>query len=217
MPEGNRPNPPAHIGRFAVNGVFGDTPFTNVFWVRNGGASTPSPGDFDAFTHYVGSQWADRMTDLQSNQVGYASTEGLYYGPSGADLGSSQPIPQAGVMSGAVLPASVACVVSWRVAPHYKGGHPRSYLGGLTSEVLASVNTFTGSFTGSLAAAANNFLNDINAHAVGNFSDAHLGTVSFVLRKAWRTPPVFRDYVPGSATVDARIDSQRRRLGRDIA
>jgi len=36
-----------------------------------------------------------------------------------------------------------------------------------------------------------------------------------VLRKAWRTPPVFRDFVPGGATVDSRIDTQRRRLGPD--
>jgi hypothetical protein len=39
--------------------------------------------------------------------------------------------------------------------------------------------------------------------------------VSFQLHKDWRDPPVFRDYTPGAAVVDSRIDTQRRRVGPD--
>jgi hypothetical protein len=66
-----------------------------------------------------------------------------------------------------------------------------------------------------LQAAANNFLLAVNAISTANASDLHLGVVSFVLRGEWRDPPVFRDFTPAAAKVDARIDSQRRRLGPD--
>jgi hypothetical protein len=187
-----------------------------VFWVRNGGQSTPSPADFAAFTHYVGSQFASRIKANVSEQVGWTTTEGLYYGPEGADLGASQSTPELGQLTDAILPVSVACAISWSVQQHYRGGHPRTYVPGMTIGWVASGNTFNAGQIGALADDANSFLSDINAHQVGNFSDAHLGTVSFVLRKEWRDPPVFRDYIPDGATVDARVDTQRRRLGRDI-
>jgi len=63
---------------------------------------------------------------------------------------------------------------------------------------------------------AKDFHVGVDAISQGLFSSSKLGIVSFVLRKEWRAPPVFRDFTLGAAHADERIDSMRRRLGRDI-
>lgn len=198
-----------------MNYSYGEAPCTNVFWYRNGNAQEPGLSDFATFVHYVGSQWASRIAPNQHNAVEYLGSEGLYYGPAGSDLGATGSFGGNGGHTGAGNPANVALCVSWGIQQHYKGGHPRTYIGGIPSEVNAGVTSFDGGYCSDVAADANSYINDILDYSIGNLSDLHLGVVSFVLRKQWREPPVFRDYSPGGATCDTRMDTQRRRLGRD--
>jgi hypothetical protein len=121
-----------------------------------------------------------------------------------------------GDVSGANLPANVAACITWPIPQHYKGGHPRSYICGLPVSALGTVTQFDGDFQSALANAAQDFHTAFEA--AGPFSgiaSVEHGVVSFVAGGAWRAPPVFRRILSG-ASVDARIDSQRRRLGRDV-
>lgn len=215
MPEGQRPDPPAHCARFAVNGTLESARWTNVFWVRNGRGTTPSAGDFQAFCDDVLAGYKNTLTHLQGIRSITQECTGLYYGPTGGILAAVSTGGQAGNQGGDVLPASVALCIGWRVQQHYRGGHPRTYVAGQTTDHLQDSTTWTSGHTDSARDNANAFLTWINGRSHGDFSDPHLGTVSFVLRKAWRDPPVFRDYIPGAAFVDSRVDTMRSRLGPD--
>lgn len=216
MPAGPRPNPPAHVVRVTVTGTHDVARWANTFWVRNGNETTPTSGDLTSFLN----DFVDKFVTRFAPKVGatWTVTGGiaLYYGPAGGILDASSSHTGAGALSGSNLPASVAMCVGWKVQPHYRGGHARTYLAGQVTGNIASTTGFSPTVCAAVAVSANSFLTDINGISHGDLSDLHLGTVSFVLAKAWRSPPIFRDFVPGAAHVDTRIDSQRRRLGRDI-
>jgi hypothetical protein len=113
------------------------------------------------------------------------------------------------------LSVNTALCVSWQVAAHYRGGHPRTYFCGLKQNDTVDVQSWTPSTISAWQSAANAFHATVNTFNYGAIQGVRLGTVSFVLRNQWRSPTVFRDFVNGGAVVDSRIDSMRRRLGPD--
>jgi hypothetical protein len=112
------------------------------------------------------------------------------------------------------LPPNCAAVISWAIPAHYRGGHPRTYLPGPTNAALqvANGNQWTSSFRSSLAAAAQNFLTSFAAGIVAGAVE-QLGTVSHFRNNAPLATPVFYPYTGG--TIHGRVDSQRRRLGKE--
>lgn len=216
MPPPPRPHPPAHVGRFSVHGLQSGVPWANTFWLRNGAFAQVSAADFFTVTDDVRQLWVTFFIEHVGTGATVEGCNGLYYGATGLDLGADVPHVDTGSQSGSVLPSQVSTGISWTVQQAYKGGHPRTYLPPPSQSALLSTRLFNPSHASAVTNAANNFHNAMNQIHHGDFSDSHLGTVSFVHEKAWRTPPVFRDYVPGKAGVDQRIDTQRRRLGRDI-
>jgi hypothetical protein len=217
MPTGQRPNPPQHSMHFAVAGTYqGDTPFANTLWVRNGNAQTPSQADFNATVASVGTKFVEHFGPQVNTGVVWTNCDGYYYGVNGIDLAYQAPITGSGGKAGIHMPASVALCVGWRVQQHYKGGHPRTYLVGPAADQLLGGRLFTSSYVTAVAGAANAFNTDVNAMSLGAIGLVKLGVVSFVLRNEWRAPPVFRDFTVGGAHCDTRVDSQRRRLGRDV-
>lgn len=213
--EDPRPNPPAHVMRVVAAGDYGSTRFANTFWVRNPAANIPDQVGFGDMVHYIATQWASRMSPFCSTNVIWNTADGLYYGPTGADLGATRAFSDFGNGSGAGLPANNSVCIGWSVQQHYRGGHPRSYLPGVLQGQLQDEASWLATYTDSIAQAANDFRDDVQNASYGGLSDLRLGVVSFVLRGEWREPPVFRDYVDGGASVDTRVDSQRRRLGPD--
>lgn len=130
--------------------------------------------------------------------------------------GTHDEIAAGGTTTSYNVPASVAACIGWQIAPSYRGGHPRSYLAGIPSSGIASVNSFTSTYLTGLDSRATDFhagLEAITGISSGISSVEH-GVISFVRDKAWRTPPVF--YRISGHTIDVRIDTQRRRLGRDL-
>lgn len=212
----DRPNPPSHVAHFLVHGLVSGISWANSFWVRNGNATAPSLGDFETWTQNFCQLYNARFTGHFPPGVDLAGCEGLYYGPTGADMGSSISLNVTGNSGDEAMPNNTSTVISWKLQQRYKGGHPRTYLPPTSHENLQDGRLYKTSYVGDVASKANAFIDDVNDLSHGEMNDCHLGVVSFVLRKDWRDPPVFRDYVPGGATVDARIDSMRRRLGRDV-
>lgn len=216
MPQGNRPNPPAHVARVALGGTVFGVNWNNVFWVRNGKQQTPSQSDFQDFATTLWQYYHDKFLPLAHQEVLLTTSSALYYGPAGADLGAEFGSSAPGSKDSQRAPNSLSCGISWTIQQHYKGGHPRTYLPPTTTEELQDGHTWKSAFISDVADAANDFQTAVEGYSLGNLGTLHLGTVSFVLRKEWRDPPVFRDYVPGAARVDSRPDTQRRRLGRDV-
>jgi hypothetical protein len=216
VPAGNRPNPPANVAHFTVHGTIVGVGWANTFWVRNGSGVAPAANDFANAVADFHLKWRDAFLEHIGTECQVVGCNGLYYGETGADLGFDYAHGDTGSQAGPGLPASAATGISWAVLAHYKGGHPRTYLPSPSQSSLNDGRTFHSTHTDDVRQAANAFLTNVNATVHGDFNNVHLGTVSFILRKQWRTPPIFRDFVPGGASVDARIDTQRRRLGRDL-
>lgn len=215
MPVGQRPDPPQHTARIALSGTVGEARWANVLWALNGKRQQPTIGELAVMATYFFNEYAQRFLPLLDENVHLQSAAVNYYLAAGEQLGGDHVGDQAGGHSGIALPASIAVCVSWSLQQRYKGGHPRTYLPGVTQDRIFNYTAFLPAFTDAIASAAKTFHTNINAFAQGNIDQLELGTVSFVLRKEWRAPPVFRSFVPAQAAVDARVDSQRRRLGPD--
>lgn len=216
MPDPPRPDPPAHTMRAAASGLIGEGRWANVFWIRNGASTVPSDADLNNAALQIHSSYESRFMTHAIPSVVLEGVQLLYYGGGGLQLGGQHIENSAGIVTGTYLPASTCCCVSWHVQQRYKGGHPRSYLPVGYQEQLFSSNRWLTTFQDEIRVAADQFHLDLNSISLGSIADTHLGTVSFVLRNAWRNPPVFRDFTPASATVDQRVDTQRRRLGPDL-
>jgi len=217
MPEGSRPDPPANSIRLVVGQTFGaDTPVANTLWVRNGSAVTPSQGDLDGLCDYVGTIWKNRFLPQLSNALVLTNVDAWYYGAGGIALAAARSVSGTGGKAGVALPSNVALCVGWNVQQHYKGGHPRTYLAGPAADQLTGGRRFQQSYVDAVRGAANGFETDFSLVNLGGLGTLKLGVVSFVNKNAWRTPPIFRDFTANGAHVDSRVDSMRRRLGRDI-
>jgi hypothetical protein len=109
-------------------------------------------------------------------------------------------------------PNSVACCVTWKINRHYRGGHPRSYIGPIHSSQYENQTSFTSGLVTQMTTSANAFRTAVNA-VVGTSGNCELVAVHRVSAGSLLDPPEVSPIT--SAVVDARIDTMRRRLGRD--
>lgn len=110
------------------------------------------------------------------------------------------------------VPQSAACCVTWRIQRHYRGGHPRTYLGPLGAAAIESPTSLAAAYVSTVTTSATTFLNSINAGTTGG-NTMRLVAVHRQQNGAQLTVPLTSDVQ--SAVVDTRIDTMRRRLGRD--
>lgn len=216
MPAGPRPTPPTRCVKLVYNGHYGGAPWANVMWLFVTGSGVISTTDLNNLAGACRARYVTRFLPLLSSVLELQSTQVVLYSDGDALEGNDATIATGGHASGSRYPANIACCISWNIAPVYRGGHARTYLAGLSSDQGAAVNTWDAAFLTSLRAAAGSFHTDLEAiTGVGTgITSVEHGVVSFVRAGAWRTPPVF--YRITGAAVDARIDTQRRRLGPDF-
>jgi hypothetical protein len=112
-----------------------------------------------------------------------------------------------------MAPGNAVCI-SWTINASYRGGKPRWYLPGI---MLSAQNTvgdsqLTTVFANSIKTAANGIQTSFNASSP-NGHDVILGTISYFTGHALRPTPLFRPF--GVAKVHERMDSQRRRNGKE--
>jgi hypothetical protein len=109
-------------------------------------------------------------------------------------------------------PNSLACCVTWKIDRHYRGGHPRSYIGPVSNAFMENQTTFTSAFVGTMLTSANAFRTAVNSIAISGGS-AELVAVHRVRSGAQLAVPLISPIT--TAAVDSRVDTMRRRLGRD--
>src|SRR3954468_10681536 len=106
-----------------------------------------------------------------------------------------------------LIPQSAAACVTWKISRHYRGGHPRTYIGPLGAGVIDTPTSLAPAYITSLQASANAFLSAITAGTTGG------KTMPLVAVPRWRDKqelhlPELSDIT--TAVVDARIDTMRR-------
>jgi hypothetical protein len=149
-----------------------------------------------------------------SNQNEIQEVTATYF-PTGSPLvvvGAHTGSTAGGVSTGGPASASLAAVLSWQSGVYWRGGKPRTYIGGLDLSSFADEVTLDPTYISTLLTDGTNLIAALNALASGNFDSIQFGLVSFVSGGVDRTPPVF--FPITGVAVHPRIDSQRRRLGK---
>lgn len=210
------------IARVVVNGLFATVPVVNVmhFGLSTGGGGPLAQGVVDVIATGFRAAYVTRFIPLMNSSFTLnditATDLTNNLGLVGTATGST-----AGTLGGTALPANVAMTVSWKTGRHYRGGHGRTYFPALVTTSVSTPNTWQGATVTAWQSAAASFRTDVNSIAglPANFV--------LVLLHRWKTvvdgagnkvreelvPPTFEPIT--SAGVDTRIDSQRRRLGKD--
>lgn len=217
MPAGPRPNPPSRVARLVYTGHYGGAPWANVMWLFLTGSGEITVADLNALADLCAYAWIQNPGNVLHTSVELENTQVVLYSDGDALEGLSDRIANGTNASDNPLPANVACCFSWHIVPSYRGGHPRTYVPGLVREQQASVNSWESGALDDLRAAASGWHEQLEeAGPVGDgIATVEHGVLSYVRANAWRVPPVFYRIV--NSTVDNRIDTQRRRLGRDVA
>lgn len=197
-----------------VNGIAGVSRWANVFHLKYSGG-TPTVANLQTLAVDVGAAFIARFgTHLSANLAlkSYIATDLA----SNTGARAEGALSGSGATSGTMLPGNAAVVVSWSISLRYRGGHPRTYLAGIPSGQLVDSETLGSSAVTAYANDANSFIADLNALTVGGL------TWEFVAVQYWLhgahppTPLATGTTRPISAgVVHPRLDTQRRRLGKE--
>lgn len=203
--------PPAGVAKVRYVGAVGDAGWGNRFWLLTTGTPTYA-------------QVADLATDLygvyQTNLLPVQSAASnllecivTYYDGAG-NMEASAAAVHSGAASGAAVPVNAAGCISWKIGSSYRGGKPRTYLPGVVIGNLASERTFNTTYLDAVQTGAAAFIDDVNGLAPTGFDSVSLGVVHFFSGGVALSPPTFDPYL--AASVQTRVCSQRRRLGREL-
>lgn len=213
------PLPPApQVVRIAVSGTNQSHPWANIMHLKYIGAS-PTDVQLNALCASIGTLWSTTFATLVPSSTVQTQVVAVDLTDASGKTGIDSTQHPGTATAGITLPVNVAMCVTWKTGMRWRGGHPRTYITGLqTADVISGNNWATGTLTNALAKATA-FRTGLNGlTAAGN-------TWSFVVLRRHQTltdgshvplnPPL---PVPiAGELVDHRIDSQRRRLGPDVA
>lgn len=197
-------------------GSYLDANWANVMWTYLTGSGLIDHATMQEIANYNFDAYATELsTELSFECVLEACRINVWEASEATQAISTRPQHAGGKLDPG-LPANVALSIGWPLAVHYRGGHPRTYLCGITQASLGGTTRVSSSFAADVQQRAQNFHAKLEAMPPqsGIGSQLH-GTLSFVNKGAWRNPPVFRRILDGPR-VDTRLDSQRRRLGSDV-
>ena len=113
---------------------------------------------------------------------------------------------------GTPYPNNVALCVSGKITRRYRGGHPRFYWGGLLAGNQIDARHWGTTFISNQTTFFNTFINAVKAITSGTMTGVNFVVVHYYKDKQLQSVPT-TDSIQ-SWSIDSRIDSQRRRLGR---
>jgi len=117
-------------------------------------------------------------------------------------------------VGGAALPsltAGACWVASWQSGAYWRGGKPRTYIGGLTSASIDTNHSLLDSEKATMQSSAAALRTNINAITTAQVPDTVFVFTSYLTKGEWRPTPL--NFEITGVIVHDRIGSQRRRLG----
>jgi hypothetical protein len=196
--------------RLVVNQQLAGVKVINVLHAKQAGGGPWSQADADSYVTAFRQAWFINIAALQQGAMELHEVTGTDL-TSPVGVVATAPGNTMGGAAGVVLPAHAAMTISWPVSTHYRGGHPRTYIGGLPSSAQATANSWSASAATAMQTNAGNFRTTMNA-AVNSAGAVALVAVHRVRARARLTVPTTEPL--GPPRVDSGIDSQRRRLGK---
>jgi hypothetical protein len=117
-----------------------------------------------------------------------------------------------GTDTGADISQGSSAVITWRIPRHYRGGHPRTYMAGLTANAIDTAVNLATAYQTALVTFAEALMSQVGAAILDRTGTPQLVTVHRVVNKVTLSVPIV-DAIQGLVVGDI-IRSQRRRLPR---
>lgn len=199
------------VAKIIVKQTWSTQNIYNILHADGGAGTGWTSTELNALAAAVRSAWVTNVLPLQSSTVYLNDVTTIDLasetGPAGVATGSSS-----GSKVTAIQPLNCAVCWSWAIARRYRGGHPRTYIAGLVSDQVSNATSITTAAQSAHAAAAAAIRTAVNA-VTTSAGTAKLATVHYYRAGAVLATPLVSQIT--GVSVDTRIDSQRRRLGRD--
>jgi len=199
--------------RIKINQTLGGVNLQQVqHAIRTGAQVAWTQADVNLLASNVRASWVTNFIPLQVTglSLGSVVVEDLssQTGPVGIAAGTTP-----GADAGAPLSSNAAACISWVISRRYRGGHPRMYVGGIAQTRTSTPNTWLPAFVTALDGASEALRTAINSTTLAGGGTALHAVVHYVRNKVPLVPP--ESSIISSGVVDTRVDSQRRRLGKD--
>lgn len=203
---------PDNSVRVSIQGNNGSVNWANVFWCQLTTSGSISQADLDTWTANFAGAYNTNFVGMMPGDSAMVSAHAVLFTPGGGVLESQVAAAHTGT-GGTAIGDDAACrVVSWLSTVYWRGGKPRTYLPGLTTNDTTDGKTLVGATITALKSGAAAFRTAVNALTNGGITGTSLGFVSFRSGNAERATPLFFAFT--GSTVHPRIGTQRRRLGR---
>jgi len=207
------PLPPANkILKVRFLGTYGDAKWNCIMHSQYLG-STPTSSDLLTYATSVSGAWSNNIAPLCSNGVTLHQVDAIDLS-SPTSASASVIVAAPGTRGPTDLPASVSLVSSWKVNLRYRGGHVRNYWPGGVAADQADTRLWKDTSIAAFTAGFEAFRTAVNALTLA------AGATQLVLL-SYKSGHVFRPTplpaVIQSVAVHPRLDTQRRRLGKEIA
>jgi hypothetical protein len=200
--------------RVAVSGDNGAaTKWTNVFWLHTTHTTPIDAATMNTLCGNIFDLVKVNYVAEMCNQAHILEVQATYF-PTGSPLvvAGTHTGSTAGGVTADPAPASLAACISWQSGVYWRGGKPRTYVGGLPVNAMNDERELSTGLVTNLLAEGTGLISGFNALLSGNFDSCQFGFVSFVSGGVDRTPPLFFPIV--GCAVHPRADTQRRRLGK---
>jgi hypothetical protein len=193
-------------------GLNNTRPWNTVHHVRFSSAA-PSTADLNQVAQTWASNWVTNFAPMMNTAVRLTSVEvtdiSSATGAQGVNVASHD-----GTRAGTAMSVQVAAVVSWHVNYRWRGGHPRTYYpAGVIADVVNG-NTWATAFQSAMGTAAANQLAQYNATPLAGGVCTMVAVRYFDQNALLPTPLVLP---VANAAFHTRVDTMRRRLGRELA
>lgn len=209
-----------NVVRVRLNGSYQGQPWVALhFWHYN--ATVVNTGDINSLLTQWNTIYTTNLAPAMSSTVVLNTIDGWdLSSPAGATASVNSGVQ--GSRIGTALPVQVAAVCSWKVNFRWRGGHARTYWPAGVQSDISNGHLWTTAAHTAFENANSAYLSQINAITIGGVG-GHLTLVRYIhtihnpdgtKTVAYFTPPLDLQIV--DATVDQRIDTQRRRLGPDL-
>jgi len=202
----------ASIVQLRVVGTNQGTAWNNNFHLQYSGTG-PTSADLDTLCTQVLTQWATNFAPLCQAGVALASARAVDLTNRAAAIGNATNTSP-GTRAGTAMTNQVACVISWPINNRYRGGHPRTYLPAGVLADVTSGHLWAGAFVTAATNAAGGFRTGVNAITISGHTFT-LVALSYYRNHALLGVPT--PYTINAPKVHGRVDTQRTRLGKEVA
>lgn len=204
--------------RISLSGLQQGRPWANIIHLQYTGTA-PSNSVLDTLCTQISTLWNTTLGTLINTQTSLRQIVAQDLTTSSSGTGTFVG-NLAGTRAGTFYtPDQVAACITWKTALRWRGGHPRTYLPGQLASDITNGSLWASAYQTTANAAIGGWHTGLNSQSAGGNSWAHV-----VLRRHQTltdgTHVPLNPAVPYpilSGFLDSRVDTQRRRLGRDVS